>query len=109
IGDEAADRARRIGAVDGVFALAEQQRGGAHRVMRRTARNQPRDRRLVADDFRWRRPGWGKAHAADEGGAGPLLAGAADADRVADRPAATEHVIEPPLAGLDDDGAGGAF
>src|SRR3954449_9510949 len=44
--------------------------------------------------------------AADLGGALPLLARPADRDGVADRRAVTDHQIEPPLGGLDYDGAG---
>ena len=38
--------------------------------------------------------------------AGPLHAGAADADRKAQRAIAAEHVIKMPLVGLHDDGVG---
>ena len=35
--DEAADRARRIGAVDGILTVRKRQRGYAHWISRRTA------------------------------------------------------------------------
>ena len=109
IGDEAADRSRRVGAVDGVFADAERHRGRAHRIARRAAADHVRHARLVALDFGRRRPVRTQHFAADEARAGPGFSGAADTDRIGDRLAAAGHVIEPPLVGFDDDRAGRIF
>ena len=81
IGDETADRARHVGAVDGVFAAGQRHRRDAHRIVRRAAGNHVGHERLVVLDFRGRRPGRIAVLAVDPGGAGPLLAGLADADR----------------------------
>src|SRR5205085_6290300 len=94
IGYEPADRARYVGAVDGVLAAAERQGGLAHRVARTAARDQVRQGRLVALDVaRWR-PRRPAIFAADVGLPGPLLAGPADAHRVADRMAVADDEIE---------------
>src|SRR6478672_2416978 len=105
IGHEAADRARLIGAMDGVFAAAQRHGSRAHGVARRAAWNHARQRRLVAPDFGRRRPGRAELLAVDPGRAAPLLAGPADSDGVAQRRAVAEDVIELPLAGFHHDRA----
>src|SRR5262245_59842911 len=82
IGDEAADRARHVCAVDGIFAAGQRHRRDAHRILRRTAWDHIGHVGLVALDFTWRRPGRVRVLAIDAGGAGPLLAITAYADRV---------------------------
>ena len=47
VGDKAADRARRVGAVDGVFAAAQGERRRAHGIARRAAGNHVRQPRIV--------------------------------------------------------------
>ena len=64
------------------------------------------NRRLVAADVGRRRPRRVDVFAVDVGGPGPLLARAADADRVAQGMAGVDDVVERPLAGAHDDGAG---
>src|SRR6516225_8224593 len=99
--DEAADRSRVVGAVNGVFpASAEHQGGRTHGIAGASARNHIRQRGLVALDFLRRRPRRFQVLAADPGRTGPLLAGSADPDRVAHGLAVAEHVIERPLAGF---------
>src|SRR6185437_9250500 len=105
VGYETADRARHVGAVDGVFAAGQRHRRDAHRVAWRAAGNHIRDIRLVALDFARRRPGRVTVFAVDRGGAGPLLAGPADADRIAHGPAGIENEIKPPFVGLHHDRA----
>src|SRR5262249_32774305 len=51
IGDEAADRTRHVGAVDGIFAAGERHGGDAHRIARRTSGDHVGHLRLVALDF----------------------------------------------------------
>src|SRR5215471_12250555 len=101
VGDEAADRARVVGAVDGVFPAAAQRHGSrAHGIAWASARNHTRQRGLVALDFVGRRPCRAQLLAVDHGGAGPLFTGTADPDRIAHCLAVAEHVIERPLAGF---------
>ena len=61
---------------------------------------------MVLPHDRRRRPGRPDVLAVDVGFARPLFASSADADRVANRLAIADHVIEPPLVGADHDGAG---
>src|SRR6185312_9196791 len=103
IRDEAADRVRPVGAVDGIFAAGERHRGNPHRVVRRAARNQIRDARDVVLDLLRRRPGRVAVFAVDPRHAGPLLASLADANRIAHRMALIENEVKPALAGLDHD------
>src|SRR6266700_1880219 len=84
VGHEPADGARHVGAVNGVFGAGERHGGDTHRILRRPARDHAWQRRLVALDLRRRRPVRPEVFAVDPGGALPLLAGLADADRVAD-------------------------
>src|SRR5207248_6138143 len=84
IRDKAADRTRRVGAVDGIFSAGQRHRRYAHRIARRTAGDHAWHRWLVAPDLRGRRPGRMTVLAVDLGDAGPLLARFADTDRVAD-------------------------
>src|SRR5262245_42825569 len=52
VGDEAADRAWVVGAVNGVFpAAAERHGGGSHGIARASTRDHVRQRRLVALDL----------------------------------------------------------
>src|SRR6516165_7598858 len=106
VGDLAPDRAGIVGAVDGVLAGAERERGCAHGIAAAAAGDHIRQVRLVVPHFGWRGPRRMQILAADDGGAGPLLAGAADAHRVAYRPPVAQHVIKRPLAGLHHHRAG---
>src|SRR2546429_8859501 len=81
VGDEAADRARVVGPVDGVFAAAAERQGSrSHRIAGSSAWNHIRQRRLVAFDLGGRRPCRGPLLAGDEGGAGPLFSHSTDPD-----------------------------
>ena len=87
--------------MDGVFsAAAERQGGRSHGIARASARNHIRQRGLVALDLGRRRPRRAQLLAVDVRRAGPLLAGAAHADRIAHGLAVAEHVVERPFAGF---------
>jgi hypothetical protein len=103
---EAADRARPIGAVDGVLSAAQRHGGNPHGIVRRAASDDVGNARYVMLHVARRRPVRVEIFAVDGRLAGPLLAGLAHADRIADRAAVADHIIEPPFAGPDDDGAG---
>src|SRR6185369_1851816 len=105
IGHEAADRARHVGAVNGVFAAGQRHRGDAHGVARRAAGNDIGHVWFVALHFTRRRPCRVEVLALDRGGAGPLLAGLADADRIAHGATRIENEIKPALVGLHHDRA----
>ena len=91
--------------MDRIFTTRQRHRRDAHRIARRAPGNDGRHVRLVTPHFAWRRPGRVEILAVDLGGAGPLLAGPADADRVAHGLALTDNEIEPALIGLDHDGS----
>ena len=106
VGDEAADRARVIGAVNRVFPTAAERQGGRpHGIARAAAWNDIRQRGLIVLDLGRRRPCRAQLLACDEGRPGPLLAAAADADRIAHSLAISEDVIERPLGSLHHDRA----
>ena len=92
--------------MDGVFALTERERGCPHGVSAAAAGNDIRQVRLVVLDLDRRCPGRVQIFAVNNCRAGPLLAGAADADRIADGLAVAEHVIERSLARSHHHGAG---
>ena len=60
----------------------------------------------MSGDFRRRLPGRTQAFELDRGAPVPGHAGLADADRIADRAAVAEHVIELARVGEDHDRAG---
>src|SRR5208282_2054026 len=72
VGDEPADRARRVGAVDRVLAAIEGHRRGPHRVLRRSPGDDVGQRWLVAPDLAWWRPRGPQKFPVDMGLAGPL-------------------------------------
>ena len=72
IGDEAADRARIVGAVDGVVAAGQRQRRDAHRIVRRAAGDDLRHvAGVLALDVGRRRPRRADVLAVDDGAARP--------------------------------------
>src|SRR6516162_2865910 len=93
-GHEAADRARVVGAVNGILAGAQRQRGGAHGIAPAAARNDIGKVRPVVLDLRGRRPCRAQILAADNGRPRPLLAGAAYSHGIAYRLAIAEDVVE---------------
>ena len=93
--------------MDGIFTLAERQRGGAHGISAAAARNDIGQIGLVVLDLGGRRPSRTQILAADDGGTGPLLAGAPDAYGIPHCPAVSEHVIERAFAGSHYNRAGG--
>src|SRR6185312_17066878 len=101
--DEPPDRLRAIGAVDGVSAVVERQRKLTHRIVRRAAGDDGGQTRIFLADVGGRRPGRSYIFTGDSRGAGPGLAGLADADREAQRVAAVEHKVELSLRGLHND------
>src|SRR5215468_3921151 len=103
--DELADRGGIVGAVDAVFARTEIHGAGAERIAG-TAGDEARQIGLARDHLRRRIPVRPLRLAADRLYAGPGETLTADADAVADRAAAAEHVVEHSIAGIDDDGAG---
>src|SRR5271169_6586902 len=78
--DEMADRARLVGAVNGVLAAREHHGCIAHRIARRAGRNHIWQVRLVSSHLSRRRPGRMDVFAVDERRSRPLLARPADAD-----------------------------
>ena len=92
--------------MDGVLAAAQGHGRSAHRIVGRTARDHVGQGRLVALDLARGRPRGMQVLSVDMGLPCPLLAGFADADGIADRVAVAHHVVQAPLAGPDDDGAG---
>src|SRR5262249_37710856 len=77
VGHEAADRVRRVGAVDGVFAARQGHRRDAHRIARAAARDYVRQPGLVEVVLTRRRPPRLDGFAVEAGLPGPLLAAAA--------------------------------
>src|SRR5579871_3176832 len=104
-GDGLSDRLRLVGAVDTIERRAEIERPRPERVLD-TATHVSRQIGPARDHLPRRRPvgpfplGRNAVHPA------PAEAVAADPDAVAQRLALSEHQIEPPLGGVDDDGAG---
>src|SRR5262245_39985146 len=104
-GHEAADRARIVGAVDGEFVVDQHQCRGAHRILRGATLNVEVRRALSAQRYR-RLPRRLDVFAGDPRGAKPLLAGAANADRVLERMILAGDEIKPAFLALYHDGAG---
>ena len=104
-GDELADRRGLVGAVDAVDGRAEIHRARAERVAG-AAGHETRQIGLALDHLGRREPVRPLGLLGDLLHAGPGEAVAADADAVADRAPATEHVIEIGVGRIDDDGAG---
>ena len=104
--DELADRRRLVGAVDAIDGRTEIHRAGAERVAG-AAGHEARQIGLALDHFGRRMPIRPLGLAGDLLHAGPGETVAADADAVADRATATEHVIEVGVGRIDDDGARG--
>src|SRR5258705_6602464 len=100
-----ADGLRRIGAVNPVDRAAEVHRACAERIAG-TAGHLARQIGLARDHFRGRGPIRPLGLLANRLYTRPGKTLAADADAVADRPPAAEHVIEIGVGGIDDDGAG---
>src|SRR6516162_10506643 len=101
-----ADRLRRVGAVDAIDGAAQVHGARTQRVTG-TAGHDARQIGLARDHLRWRNPirplrlpGY-RLHA------GPGEAVAPDADAVAHRLAASEHVVEISVRRIDDDGPRG--
>jgi len=97
--DEAADRGWIVGAVDGIIAAVEPDSGFTHGIARRAAGN---CRRYAGPQG----PGRPPIFFRDIGLAVPGHAGAANADRIADRLAVAQHIKKLPCAGRHHDGAG---
>src|SRR5262245_49318508 len=104
-GYQAADRARIVGAVDGEFVVDQHQRRGTHRILWRATPDIEVRRALTAQRRR-RLPRRLDVFAGDPRGAEPLLAGAADADRVLERLILAGDEIEAAFLALYHDGAG---
>src|SRR5262249_4026636 len=104
-GYEAADRARIVGAVDGELVVNQHQRCVAHRIFRRTALDIEIRRALSAQRYR-RFPRRFDVFAGDPRGAVPLLARAANADRVLERLIFAGDEVEPAFLGLYHNRAG---
>src|SRR5689334_8308321 len=94
--------------MDGKLVVDQHQRRGAHRIFRRSALNIEIRRALSAQRHR-RLPPRFEVFAGDPRGAEPLLAGAADADRVLERLLLPGDEIEGAFAGLYNDRAGLGF
>src|SRR5262245_3503852 len=103
-GHQAADRARIVGTVDGEFVVDQHQRRGAHRISRRATLDIEVWRAVTAQRCR-RFPRWLNVFAGDPRSAEPLLAGAADADRVLERLILAGDEIEAAFVALYHDGA----
>jgi hypothetical protein len=105
--NEAADRSGVVGSVDGVVATGQCQRGRAHGIARRSAGNDDvRQSWISARHVGWRLPGRPDVLAVDDRAPRPLLPGASDTNRIAQRTPVAEHEVEFALAGAHHDGAG---
>ena len=104
-GHQAADRARIVGAVDGEFVVDQHQCRGAHRILRQAALY-IEVRRALSAQRRRRLPRRLDVFAGDPRGAVPLLAGAANADRVLERLILAGDEIKASFPALYHDGAG---
>ena len=92
-----------VRAVDRDLVSRERDRRGAHRIMRRAARDQARKLGMIAGDDGRRRPIRRQVLAFDGGLAKPGFAGLADCDRIADCLAVSFGKVELALVLADDD------
>src|SRR5262249_23613335 len=102
---QAANRARIVGAVDGEFVVDQHECRGAHRIFRRATLNIEVWRPFSTQRHRWL-PRRFDVFAGDPRGAVPLLAGAANADRVLERLVLAGDEIKASFRTLYHDAAG---
>src|SRR5450432_2218838 len=100
-----ADGAGSVGAVNAIHRAAEIHGTCAKRVAG-AAGHEARQVRLTRDHFHWWRPVRPLGLLGDRLRAGPSEAVAADADAIADRLTAAEHIIEIGIGRIDDDSTG---
>ena len=90
-----ADRVKPVGAVDGVLlATGQRQRASTYGVSWRTARDDVRQPRVIAPDLFRGCPGRVDVLSVHFSAALPLFAGPANSNRIMDRPAVPEDVVE---------------
>ena len=90
--------------MDGVLlATGERQRAWTHGVSWRTARDDVRQPRVIAPDLVRGCPGRVDVLSVHLGAALPLFAGPADSNRITDRPAVPEDVVELAILRANDD------